>query len=58
MDRRRQPQLPDYRDRTLFTTWNLTYEILRVDDLEAAQMLRLLAYFDNQDLWRALSEAG
>ncbi|KAJ9656251.1 hypothetical protein H2198_005102 [Neophaeococcomyces mojaviensis] len=58
VESRRPLQLQDYRDRTLYTTWNLSYNRLKEDDAEAAQMLQLLAYFDNQDVWFELLHAG
>lgn len=45
---RRPLRLLDYQDRTLYTTWNLSYARLQEEDADAAQMLRLLACFDNQ----------
>lgn len=44
---RRPTQLQEYPDRTLYTTWNLTYSRLEQEDELAARTLRLLAYFDN-----------
>lgn len=55
----RQPvQLHDYRDRTLYTTWNLSYSRLKNHDPLAAKALKLLAYFDSQELWYELFHAG
>lgn len=39
--------LPGYENGTLYTTWNLFYRQLVKDISNAAQMLKLLAYFDN-----------
>lgn len=58
IDRRRPVQLLEYRDRTLYMTWNLSYNQLKDDDPDAAQMLKLLAYFDNQEMWFELFHAG
>ncbi|KAK5947934.1 hypothetical protein OHC33_011039 [Knufia fluminis] len=55
---RRPLRLQDYQDRTLYTTWNLSYNRLRNEDPDAAQMLRLMAYFDNQNVWYDLLTAG
>jgi hypothetical protein len=41
-------------DRTLYTTWNLSLRQVEAQDPEAAQMLRLIAYFSNTDLWYEL----
>lgn len=46
--------LPDYHGRSLYTTWNLSYAQILAKSPEAAQFLRLLAYFDPQDLWYEL----
>lgn len=58
IDPRRPMQLREYQDRTLYTTWNLSYSRLVNDDPDAAHMLRLLAYFDNQKIWYDLFHAG
>lgn len=50
IDPRRSLYLQEYQDRTLYTTWNLSYSILYRDDADAAHMLRFLAYFDNQSI--------
>lgn len=54
----RPVRLQEYQDRTLYTTWNLSFARLEADDPNAAQLLRLLAYFDNQKLWYELLQAG
>ncbi|KAK5069593.1 hypothetical protein LTR64_008274 [Lithohypha guttulata] len=58
IDPGRDVKLPEYKDRTLYTTWNLTYIRLEAEDAEAAQMLKFLAYFDNQEVWYELLHAG
>jgi tetratricopeptide (TPR) repeat protein len=54
--------LPEYRDRTLYTTWDLSFEQVQRQDqhrrTDAASLLRLLAYFDHQDVWYGLLHAG
>ncbi|ERF75445.1 hypothetical protein EPUS_00238 [Endocarpon pusillum Z07020] len=55
---RRPLQLQEYRNRTLYTTWDLSYICLKNDDPNAAKLLRLLAYFDHQNLWYELFQAG
>lgn len=55
---RRPLQLQEYSDRTLYTTWEVTYSRLEHDDPIAAQLLRLLAYFDHQNIWYELLRAG
>lgn len=58
IDSRRRPQLHEYQDRTLYTTWDLSYHRLKEECWVAAKMLKLLAYFDNQSLWYELFKAG
>ncbi|KAH9906436.1 hypothetical protein F4778DRAFT_649008 [Xylariomycetidae sp. FL2044] len=45
------PNLGSYQDRTLSSTWNLSYVKIQEQDLLAAHLLRWWAYFDNNDLW-------
>jgi len=54
----RPTNLPEYETRTLYTTWNLSFRRLEQEDPEAAQLLTLLAYFDNQNIWYELLRAG
>ncbi|EAW19385.1 TPR repeat protein [Aspergillus fischeri NRRL 181] len=55
---RRPLQLKEYQERTLYTTWDLSYSALEKEDPDAAKILKLLAYFDNQRLWYELFHAG
>jgi tetratricopeptide (TPR) repeat protein len=55
---RRPLKLQEYRDRTLYTTWHLSYTRLENDDPDAAKLLKLLAYFDHQNIWYELLHAG
>ena len=48
----------DYKDQTLYSTWNLSLQQVRSQDPEAAELLRLMAFLDNQDLWYELFQAG
>jgi hypothetical protein len=52
------PELLSYEDRTLYSTWNLSFEHVKRKDVSAAQLLRLLAYFDSQDIWYQLLAVG
>ena len=54
---KRRVNLPEY-DRTLYTTWNISFTRLGLEDPEAAQLLSLLAYFDNQNIWYEILHAG
>ncbi|KAK7897918.1 hypothetical protein LTR67_004550 [Exophiala xenobiotica] len=58
IDSKRPLQLQDYQDRTLCTTWDISYSQLQEEDPIAAKLLKLLAYFDNQILWYELFSAG
>ena len=58
IDPRRPIQLQEYQDRTLYTTWGLSYTRLENEDPGAAKLLRLLAYFNNQSFWYELFHAG
>ena len=44
----------DYEERTLFSTWNVSFQQVQAQDPEAAELLKLMAYLDNQDLWYEL----
>lgn len=50
--------LQEYRERTLYTTWDLSYAHLKAEDPDAVKLLILLAYFDNQSVWYELFHAG
>jgi hypothetical protein len=39
-------------------SWDLSYSRLEKEDPDAAKILKLLAYFDNQILWYELFHAG
>ena len=43
-----------YENRTLYSTWQVSYEQIRQRNKVSAKLLRLWAYFDNQDLWYEL----
>ncbi|MCJ1405466.1 hypothetical protein MMC11_008694 [Xylographa trunciseda] len=45
------PELSSYEDRTLYSTWQISYERVERQNPLSAQLLRLWAYFDNQDVW-------
>ncbi|KAL4808134.1 TPR-like protein [Aspergillus unguis] len=58
IDPHRSTQLKEYQNRTLFTTWDLSYTRLQAYDPEAAELLGMLAYFGNESLWYELFNAG
>ncbi|MCJ1268875.1 hypothetical protein MMC22_008763 [Lobaria immixta] len=52
------PELLSYEDRALYTTWDLSLKRIQTQNESAGKLLRLLAYFDNQDIWFQLLAAG
>jgi hypothetical protein len=56
--RENSDELLEYAGRTLYCTWNLSLEQVEVQDPEAANLLRLMVYLSNQDLWYELFEKG
>ncbi len=47
------PPLIDYHS-SVQTTWNISYDIVRQEHEDAANLLQLWAYLDNKDLWYEL----
>ena len=45
------PELNSYEDRTLYSTWQLSFDRVKQRNELSAKLLRLWAYFDNQDIW-------
>jgi tetratricopeptide (TPR) repeat protein len=45
------PLLNSYKDRTLYTTWQITFDRIQQQNRVSAKLLKLWAYFDRQDLW-------
>lgn len=41
----------DYPERTILTTWQISFDELKLNDDGAAKLLRLWGYIDNQELW-------
>jgi tetratricopeptide (TPR) repeat protein len=48
------PRLNSYEDRSLYTTWKVTFDRIQKESAASAQLLKLWAYFDKQDLWFGL----
>ncbi|KAN0084763.1 HET domain containing protein [Elaphomyces granulatus] len=48
------PELSSYEDRTLYSTWQLSFDHVKQRNELSAKLLRLWAYFDNQDIWLEL----
>ncbi|KAF2705193.1 hypothetical protein K504DRAFT_388600, partial [Pleomassaria siparia CBS 279.74] len=55
---RTSPQIKSYEDRKLYSTWQLSLDHVMQQNRNSAMLLRLWAYFDNQDLWFELLEEG
>jgi hypothetical protein len=47
------PGLSSY-DRTLYSTWQLSFDRIKQQNEVSAILLRFWAYFDNQDIWLEL----
>ncbi|KAK2733385.1 hypothetical protein FQN57_002142 [Myotisia sp. PD_48] len=52
------PPLREYQHCTLYTAWGLSYISLQNNNPKAAKLLKLLAYFDNQNIWFSLLRDG
>ena len=48
------PELSSYEDRTLYSTWQLSFVHVKQRNELSAKLLELWAYFDNQDIWYEL----
>ena len=48
---RTTPQISSYEDRQLYSTWQLSLDHVEQRNSDSAKLLKLWAYFDNQDLW-------
>ena len=44
----------DHEERTLYSTWNVSFQHVQDQDPAAAELLKLMALLDNQDLWYGL----
>ncbi|KAF1959942.1 HET-domain-containing protein, partial [Byssothecium circinans] len=50
------PRLSSYEDRSLYTTWQVTFDRIRKQNAASAQLLKLWAYFDKQDWVQKLTK--
>ena len=56
---RRDAPLYDYGDRSIWTTWTISFKAIQKTNEAAANLLLLWAFLDNRDLWyRLLAAAG
>ncbi|OAG00856.1 HET-domain-containing protein [Paraphaeosphaeria sporulosa] len=51
---RTSPKLNSYEDRSLYTTWQITFDLIQNQNAASAWLLKLWAYFDKQDVWFGL----
>jgi hypothetical protein len=52
------PRLSSYKDRSLYTTWQITFDRIQQRNAGSAKLLKLWAYFDRQDVWFELLRQG
>ncbi|KAI1085938.1 P-loop containing nucleoside triphosphate hydrolase protein [Rostrohypoxylon terebratum] len=52
------PKILSYVDRALYSTWNISFTHIQHQNPASAMLLRLWAYFDNEDLWYELLREG
>ena len=52
------PQLASYENRSLYTTWQLSFEQIKRQNRLSANLLKLWAYFDREDVWFELLQHG
>ncbi|KAF7502885.1 hypothetical protein GJ744_004954 [Endocarpon pusillum] len=52
------PRLISYEDRSLYTTWQITFDRIQQRNAGSAKLLKLWAYFDRQDVWFELLQQG
>ncbi|CAH0021637.1 unnamed protein product [Clonostachys rhizophaga] len=55
---RSSPTLLSYENRALYSTWDVTYAQIQQKSQAAAMLLKLWAYFDNEDLWYELLQTS
>ncbi|KAK5992301.1 Kinesin light chain 1 [Cladobotryum mycophilum] len=55
---RESPRLLSYENRAMYSTWNISYKHIKRENEAAAMVLKLWAYFDNEDLWYELLQRG
>src|ERR1700760_4566917 len=48
------PEVTEYEDRMLYSTWQISYDHVQRQNNLSAKLLKLWAYFNNQDIWLEL----
>jgi tetratricopeptide (TPR) repeat protein len=51
-------ELSSYQDRTLYSTWQISFDYVKHENDLSAKLLCFWAYFDSQDLWLELLQHG
>jgi tetratricopeptide (TPR) repeat protein len=51
------PELSSYENRTLYSTWQLSFDQIQRQNKQSAALLRLWAYFDSRDIWLELLQS-
>jgi tetratricopeptide (TPR) repeat protein len=51
-------ELSSYQDRTLYSTWQISFNYVKRENDLSAKLLCFWAYFDSQDLWLELFQHG
>ena len=54
----KMPRLEDYENGSIQTTWMISYERVRKDNLISGKLLQLWGYLDHQDVWYELFRRG
>jgi hypothetical protein len=47
-----------YRDKTIITTWEVSFEAIKAENEEAADLLLICAFISNQDIWEDMLNRG
>ena len=55
---RTSPEVTSYENRALYSTWQLSFDHVKLLNELSAKLLQLWAYFDNEDIWFELLRHG
>ncbi|CCC14607.1 unnamed protein product [Sordaria macrospora k-hell] len=50
--------LPDYGNRSVWTTWTISFNAIETRDKNAGNLLRLWAFLDNREMWHSLLQVA
>src|SRR3954470_7225930 len=45
------PEISSYEEKSLYSTWNISFNHVEKSNILSANLLRLWAYLDNRDIW-------